>query len=175
MHLGPGRFNWVEMDQEIAKAVRNGKVFSLGFKAGVLPSGNTLSQWGERFHERRRAMFPTIPDPFPTTHRHTFIRTNPSGGLQSFYFVNGSTCSLDYGSVTILPDLSLTAITPEADNSVRLTLLAARAGTLQIEASGNLAAWNILKTSPVGGGKVEYVDTRPLGTQQFYRAILTSP
>ncbi|MCI0536351.1 MAG: hypothetical protein L0Z50_14110, partial [Verrucomicrobiales bacterium] len=35
VHLGPGQFNWVQLDQEIDKAVHNGKVFSLGFKAGV--------------------------------------------------------------------------------------------------------------------------------------------
>lgn len=32
---GPGKFNWTFLDREIAKAIANGKVYSLGFKAGL--------------------------------------------------------------------------------------------------------------------------------------------
>ena len=34
VHLGPGMFDWTAMDREIEKAVRNGKMYSLSFKAG---------------------------------------------------------------------------------------------------------------------------------------------
>ena len=34
VHLGPGVFNWAAIDKEIGKAVANGKVYNLGFKAG---------------------------------------------------------------------------------------------------------------------------------------------
>ncbi len=40
VHLGPGQFNWTFLDREIAKAVANGKMYSLGFKAGL--SGTPL-------------------------------------------------------------------------------------------------------------------------------------
>jgi Secretion system C-terminal sorting domain len=36
VHLGPGKFDWSFMDREISKAVANGKIYSLGFKAGLL-------------------------------------------------------------------------------------------------------------------------------------------
>ena len=35
VHLGPGVFDWTVMDREIEKAVRNGKLYSLTFKAGL--------------------------------------------------------------------------------------------------------------------------------------------
>lgn len=35
VHLGPGSFDWTVMDREIQKAVDNGKLYSLSFKAGV--------------------------------------------------------------------------------------------------------------------------------------------
>jgi len=35
VHLGPGVFDWRVMDREIEKAVRNGKVYGLAFKAGL--------------------------------------------------------------------------------------------------------------------------------------------
>lgn len=34
VHLGTNRFNWADIDREMDQAVTNGKVFSLGFKAG---------------------------------------------------------------------------------------------------------------------------------------------
>ncbi|HXF04720.1 MAG TPA: hypothetical protein VNM72_04810 [Blastocatellia bacterium] len=34
VHLGPGVFDWTAMDREIEKAVRNGKMYILSFKAG---------------------------------------------------------------------------------------------------------------------------------------------
>jgi Beta-galactosidase len=38
-------------------------------------SGRTLAQWDEELHQRRRAFFPTLPDPRPLSHRHTFTGT----------------------------------------------------------------------------------------------------
>jgi hypothetical protein len=35
VHLAPGVFRWSEIDAEIEQAVRHGKLFSIGFKAGV--------------------------------------------------------------------------------------------------------------------------------------------
>ncbi len=50
-----------------------------------LPSGMTIGQWADRFHERRRALFPTLQDPFPLSHRHTFVLpTGVTGTAQSF-------------------------------------------------------------------------------------------
>jgi hypothetical protein len=34
VHTGPGQFDWTAMDREITKAVQNGKLYSLAFKAG---------------------------------------------------------------------------------------------------------------------------------------------
>ena len=34
VHTGPGQFNWDVLDREIGRAVRNGKLYSLGFRAG---------------------------------------------------------------------------------------------------------------------------------------------
>ena len=55
-------------------------------------SGRTMAQWAAEFHSRRRALFPSIADPFPLTHRHTFVRTQASGD-QTFHYVHGSKCS----------------------------------------------------------------------------------
>ena len=35
VHLGPGKYDWTFLDREITKAVENGKMYSLGFKAGL--------------------------------------------------------------------------------------------------------------------------------------------
>ncbi|HEV7920639.1 MAG TPA: hypothetical protein VGR02_07600 [Thermoanaerobaculia bacterium] len=56
-------------------------------------SGRTMSQWADQFHSRRRALFPTLPDPFPPMYRHTFTRTiADNAGHQTFYYVHGSKC-----------------------------------------------------------------------------------
>jgi hypothetical protein len=60
-----------------------------------LGSGRTMAQWADQFHSRRRTLFPSIPDPFPTTYRHTFTRTlPPQSGNQVFYYVHGSKCGI---------------------------------------------------------------------------------
>jgi len=69
-------------------------------------SGRTVSQWATELHNRRKTLFPSIPDPFPTTHRHTFTRTsaNPSEN-QTFYYVHGSKCGIGNagaGAVVVL-------------------------------------------------------------------------
>jgi hypothetical protein len=60
-----------------------------------LGSGRTMAQWVNEFQSRRRSLFPSIPDPFPTTYRHTFTRTLPSSaGNQTLYYVHGSKCGI---------------------------------------------------------------------------------
>lgn len=70
-------------------------------------SGRTMAQWAAELHNRRRALFPTIPDPFPATHRHTFTRTIPdSAGNQTFYYINGAKCAAGNAypsAVVVLP------------------------------------------------------------------------
>jgi hypothetical protein len=70
-------------------------------------SGRTMSQWGDQFHNRRRTLFAGIPDPFPTTYRHTFTRTLPdSAGYQTLYYVHGAKCgaaSATPAAVIVLP------------------------------------------------------------------------
>jgi hypothetical protein len=55
----------------------------------------TMSQWAAQFQSRRRTLFPSLPDPFPKTYRHTFTRTltQPSGN-QIFYYVHGAKCGV---------------------------------------------------------------------------------
>jgi hypothetical protein len=72
-----------------------------------LGSGRTMAQWTTQFHNRRRSLFPAIPEPFPTTYRHTFTRTlvQPSGN-QTFYYVHGSKCGVGSAApaaVIVLP------------------------------------------------------------------------
>ena len=60
-----------------------------------LGSGKTMAQWASDLHSRRRTLFASIPDPFPTTYRHTFTRTLPAqNGNQVFYYVHGSRCGI---------------------------------------------------------------------------------
>ena len=52
------------------------------------PNGTrrTMAQWATEFHTRRRTLFPTLPDPFPSTHSHTFT------GNTTLYYIHGSKC-----------------------------------------------------------------------------------
>jgi hypothetical protein len=71
-----------------------------------LGSGRTMAQWSNEFQSRRRILFPTIPDPFPTTYRHTFTRTLTTAGNQTFYYVHGSKCGLTNAvpaAIVVLP------------------------------------------------------------------------
>jgi hypothetical protein len=81
------------------------------------PVGQTLAEWNNQFQSRRRVSFPTIPDPFPTTHRHTFTRTltQPTGN-QTLYYVHGAKCGVtNPASIVIQP----TGTTPPASNRHR--------------------------------------------------------
>ena len=71
-----------------------------------LGSGRTMTQWATEFQNRRRTLFPTIPDPFSTTYRHTFTRTQATGN-QTFYYVHGAKCGVGNsvpGTIIIVPD-----------------------------------------------------------------------
>jgi hypothetical protein len=60
-----------------------------------LGSGRTMTQWAAQFQSRRRTLFPSLPDPFPTTYRHTFTRTlTQPAGNQIFYYVHGAKCGI---------------------------------------------------------------------------------
>lgn len=70
-----------------------------------LGSGRTMAQWATQFHNRRRTLFPSLGDPFPTTYRHTFTRTQSTGN-QIFYYIHGSKCGIGAsvaGAVVIVP------------------------------------------------------------------------
>jgi hypothetical protein len=62
-------------------------------------SGRTMTQWATEFRNRRLSLFPTIANPFPLTHRHTFVRTQASGD-QVFHYVHGAKCS-SVGTIVI--------------------------------------------------------------------------
>jgi hypothetical protein len=85
-----------------------------------LGSGKTMAQWSSDFVGRRHTAFPSIPDPFPTTYRHTFTRTltQPTGN-QTFYYVHGSKCGIGNavpGAIVVVP--SGTPSTPTRRRSV---------------------------------------------------------
>jgi hypothetical protein len=144
--------------------------------ASGLPSGMTLGDWAEQFHQRRRADWPSIPDPFPLTHAHTFTRTaTNSSAPQLLYFINAANCVTNCGVVAILPDLSFTSIEQNPDGSVRLILAVARAGTLRVEHSADLAAWESLESQSTAGGTVEFTDPPASSQARFYRAVLLEP
>jgi hypothetical protein len=69
-----------------------------------LGSGRTMAQWVTQFQTRRRTLFPTLPDPFPTVYRYTFTRTQSTGN-QTLYYVHGAKCSSSIApaAVVILP------------------------------------------------------------------------
>jgi len=70
-----------------------------------LGSGRTMAQWATQFHNRRRTLFPSLGDPFPTTYRHTFTRTQSTGN-QIFYYIHGSKCGVGSsaaGTIVIAP------------------------------------------------------------------------
>ncbi len=71
-----------------------------------LGSGRTMAQWANEFQSRRRTAFPSIPDPFPATYRHTFTRTQQAGN-QTYYYVHGAKCGIGNalpGAIVVLPD-----------------------------------------------------------------------
>lgn len=144
-----------------------------------LPSGMTLGDWAERFHQRRRSAFPEIPDPFPMTHRHSFTRTTSGSTPQQLYYVNPAKCPGDttpYGVIVILPVLRFESVSPRSDGSILLTLAAERPGTLRVEFSRDLLRdWQLLQSISTAGGTVEVTDTSAPSQRRFYRAMLSEP
>jgi hypothetical protein len=82
---------WVNSDASFVEVYE--ERFWEATRAGgaVPPGGRTLGQWADVFHERRRAMFRDLPDPFPRTHRHTFRRAG-AGRSETVYYFDPSTC-----------------------------------------------------------------------------------
>jgi hypothetical protein len=76
------------------------------------PVGQTLTQWNSQFQSRRRTAFPTIPDPFPTTYRHTFT------GNQTLYYVHGAKCGVA-NPASIVVQSAGTPPAPNRHRSVR--------------------------------------------------------
>lgn len=75
-------------------------------------SGQTIGDWTDRFHQRRREDWipQGIPDPFPPVHRHTFRRTTAAEPQdQLLYYINASKCSEgevpNYGVIRILAEV----------------------------------------------------------------------
>ena len=70
-------------------------------------SNRTIAQWTTEFHNRRRTLFPTLIDPVPSVHRHTFTRTlTAATGNQTFYYVHGAKCGVGNarpGSIVVQP------------------------------------------------------------------------
>lgn len=70
-----------------------------------LGSGRTMAQWATELHNRRRTLFPSLGDPFPSKYRHTFTRTQ-SAGNQILYYIHGSKCGVGSsvaGAIVIVP------------------------------------------------------------------------
>ena len=121
-----------------------GSVLQAG--ANPLPSGLTLGDWAERFHERRRTYWYEIPDPYPLMHRYRFTRTLTNSEPQLFYYINGSNCSTNYGVVAILSDppppmVRFVLIERQPSGVVRWILQVLEAGDLRLQYSTNLAEW----------------------------------
>ena len=142
-----------------------------------LTSGMTIGQWADRFHERRRALFPHLPDPFPLIHRHTFVLpTGVTGTAQSFYYISASPGQTGvpkgYGRITVFPVLSFLGVTPSNDGSTHLNLRSGRAGKLQLEASDDLATWRVITSTAIVAGVSAVTDSGPQFTARYYRASL---
>jgi hypothetical protein len=61
-------------------------------------SGRTMAQWVSEFQNRRRTLFPTLPDPFAATYTHTFT----SSTTQTLYYVHGAKCATP-GAIVVIP------------------------------------------------------------------------
>jgi hypothetical protein len=80
--------------------------------AVVGPSGNTLGAWSLKLHDRLKGTDTSTAwgtaEPFPASHRHTFVRTLASSEAQVFRYVHASRCAdaggAHWGAVAILPD-----------------------------------------------------------------------
>jgi hypothetical protein len=73
-------------------------------------SGLTLSEWAERFHQRRAEMWEPagLPDPFPMAYVHTFVApTDATDETTLFHYVNGTRCGDAgpgaYGVIVLVP------------------------------------------------------------------------
>ena len=100
---------------------------TVGSRYPTASGKRTVGQWDDFFHTRRRALFPDLPDPEPTTHFHTFARTQGGTAPQSLRYANGSTCAASLqqafpktGTITVMPafvtklPLTVTAVSGSA-------------------------------------------------------------
>ena len=69
-----------------------------------------LSDWSSEFNKRRRLNYfisKGLPDPYPRTHSHTFVRTLGATGNEIYHYVDPATCGIsapyNYGAIRILP------------------------------------------------------------------------
>ena len=85
------------------------KVIIEGGPLDPTKSNQTLAQWTELFHQRRRDDWISkgLDDPFPSVYRKTFQRTAAGRGNQLLHYINGSKCSANdtprYGVIAIRP------------------------------------------------------------------------
>lgn len=145
----------------------------------ALPSGMTLGEWAERFHERRRTEWPGLNDPYPRVHRHHFTRTNLDREPQSFYYINGSICSTNYGVIVIPPPPPpppphIDRIDLLKTGDIRLVIQIPVSGMVDIEYSNDLLDWHFLEPRLVEAGILDM--TEPAGSflpgpnSRFFRA-----
>src|ERR1051326_1990051 len=79
-------------------------------------SGKTMSQWVTDFQNRRRTLFPQIPDPAPTIYRFTF--TAATAG-KTFYYVHGAKCGIGNATPASIVVSSSGTTTPVHRRSTR--------------------------------------------------------
>jgi hypothetical protein len=151
----------------------------LAAQTNLLPSGETLGHWNERFHVRRRAMWANIADPFPLAHAHTFTRTETNTRApQMFYYVNAARNAANggtnFGVVAVHPDFSFTSIA-KTNGQIRFTLGIANPGTNRLEISTNLVNWSVVQSGITNTGFLNFTDAAPVSATMFYRAVRLGP
>src|SRR5690606_35123610 len=64
-------------------------------------SGRTIGDWSDELDARRRndwSASPELPEPYPLTHSHTFVRTLAGAGNEIYHYVHPTKCGIDYAS-----------------------------------------------------------------------------
>ncbi|MBL9175082.1 MAG: hypothetical protein JNL10_16200, partial [Verrucomicrobiales bacterium] len=141
----------------------------------ALPSGMTLGEWAERFHERRRMEWPGLNDPYPLVHRHRFTRTTFDHEPQTFYYINGSVCSTNYGVIVIPPQPPhVERISVLEGDAIRLVIQVPVSGVVAIEYSSDLLDWHALEPRLVESGLLDMTEPAasfpPGPNARFFRA-----
>lgn len=145
----------------------------------AFPSGRTLGDWDEQFHQRRRTAWTNLADPFPLTHQHQFTRTETNASApQLLYYVDAARCQANggtnFGVIAIHPDFSFTSIV-KTNGQILLTLGVATPGTNRVEVSTTLTNWAVALSSITNTGFLNFTDAAPNSASRFYRAVRLGP